>query len=176
MRKPLPANPGSPQRYNHEYERRVTCNLLMVFEPKACLRYIDVSKRRTALDFAQQMKALVDEHTPEAERKWLVLDNLNTHRGRTLRSVLAGRGQMHLPSPGVSIGAQARVLAKPSGDRVLDALSGVGWRKEDSGYGGAWGEKSRDGNEIATRRVRPRSGASRRRTLERSRGASTRRV
>ena len=36
--------------------------------------------RRTAVDFAQQMKWLVDEAYPEATVIRLVLDNLNTHK------------------------------------------------------------------------------------------------
>jgi hypothetical protein len=32
---PLPAKPGRPERYDYEYERRGTANLLVVFEPRA---------------------------------------------------------------------------------------------------------------------------------------------
>jgi hypothetical protein len=38
-----------------------------------------VTEQRTRHDFAQQMKWLVDEGYPEAERIRVVLDNLNTH-------------------------------------------------------------------------------------------------
>jgi transposase len=40
---------------------------------------VEVTKRRTKEDFAHQMKALVDEHYPEAKMIRLVMDNLNTH-------------------------------------------------------------------------------------------------
>ena len=58
---PLPTKPGRPARYDYEYERRGTANPFAVFEPKANWRHLDVSDRRTAVDFAHQMRALVDE-------------------------------------------------------------------------------------------------------------------
>jgi transposase len=83
-RTPLPPKPGVPERYDYEYERRGVCNLFMFFEPKASWRHIDISKRRTAQDFAQQMRKLVNEHYAEAEKIRVVLDNLNTHTGGAL--------------------------------------------------------------------------------------------
>ncbi len=41
---------------------------------------MDVTTRRTKLDFAKQMKELVDDHYPDATKITLVMDNLNTHR------------------------------------------------------------------------------------------------
>ena len=78
-RVPIAAKPGRPQRYDYEYERRGVRNLFMIFEPKASWRHVDLSERRTACDFAQQMRKLGDEHYPEAEKIRVVLDNLNTH-------------------------------------------------------------------------------------------------
>ena len=83
-RVPIPPRPGCPQRYDYEYERRGVCNLFMFFEPKASWRHIDIRERRTAHDFAQEMKELVDEHYPNAEKIRVVLDNLNTHSGAAL--------------------------------------------------------------------------------------------
>jgi hypothetical protein len=40
---------------------------------------VEVTERRTELDFAQQMKWLVDERYPQAAVIRLTLDNLNTH-------------------------------------------------------------------------------------------------
>jgi len=78
-RVPLPQKSGTPERYDYEYERRGVRTLFMFFEPKASWRHIDIRKRRTACDFAQQMKKLVDKHYPEAEKIRVVMDNLNTH-------------------------------------------------------------------------------------------------
>ncbi len=78
-RTPLPARPGRPARYDYEYSRRGTANLFACFEPKAGRRHLEVTDRRTAVDFAAQMRALVEEHYPLAEKIRVVLDNLNTH-------------------------------------------------------------------------------------------------
>lgn len=78
-RTPIPARPGSPERYDYEYERRGVRNLFMFFEPKTSWRHVDVTERRTAVDFARQMRKLADEHYPKAEKIKVVLDNLNTH-------------------------------------------------------------------------------------------------
>ncbi len=43
-----------------------------------------VTERRTALDFAEQMRWLVDEAYPEAQTIRVVLDNLNTHTAASL--------------------------------------------------------------------------------------------
>jgi hypothetical protein len=83
-RLPLPPKPGSPRRYDYEYERRGTANLFVVFEPKSGWRHIDVTERRTGRDFALQMRRLIDEHYPEAEKVRVVMDNLNTHTPASL--------------------------------------------------------------------------------------------
>jgi hypothetical protein len=79
-RLPLPARPGQPERYDYEYRRNGTCNLFMFLDFEAGWRHVAVTERRTKLDFAHQMKWLVDEQFPEAERIRVILDNLNTHR------------------------------------------------------------------------------------------------
>ncbi len=83
-RVPLPAQPGQVERYDYEYQRNGTCNLFMFFEPDRGWRHVAVTERRTLLDFAQQMKWLVDEAYPEADVVQVILDNLNTHRAAAL--------------------------------------------------------------------------------------------
>jgi hypothetical protein len=78
-RTPLPALPGQPRRYDYEYRREGSCNLFMFFEPLAHWRHVKVTERRTAKDWAQCMKELVDIHFPEAVLISVVQDNLNTH-------------------------------------------------------------------------------------------------
>jgi DDE superfamily endonuclease len=78
-RQPLPVAPGRPTRYDYEYRREGTCNLFLFFQPLAGWRHVEVTARRTAQDFAQCMKALVDVHFPKAALISVVLDNLNTH-------------------------------------------------------------------------------------------------
>jgi hypothetical protein len=78
-RQPLSAQPGQPERYDFEYERIGVSNLFMFFEPLTAWRHVEVTDQRTSVDYAQQMKYLVDKRYPEAEKIRLVQDNLNTH-------------------------------------------------------------------------------------------------
>jgi hypothetical protein len=83
-RTPLPRKPGRVVRYDYEYERRGMLNIFAFFEPKRGWRHLDVTERRTAVDFAHAMRRLADEHYPEAEKVRVVLDNLNTHTPASL--------------------------------------------------------------------------------------------
>ena len=76
---PLPASPGHVLRYDYEYKRNGTRNLFLFFEPLAGWRHVEVTEQRTKLDFAHQMRWLVDVAYPDAERIEVVMDNLNTH-------------------------------------------------------------------------------------------------
>ena len=76
---PLPGKPGQPERYDYQYERNGVANLFMFFEPLAAWRHVEVTDRRTAIDYAQQMKYLVDERYPDAIKITVVQDQLNTH-------------------------------------------------------------------------------------------------
>jgi len=78
-RRPLPAKPGRPERYDYEYKRNGTRNLFIFFQPLAGFRHVRVTERRTKIDFAHCMKFLVDDLFPEADKVVIVLDNLNTH-------------------------------------------------------------------------------------------------
>ncbi len=78
-RLPLPASPRQVLRYDYEYRRNGTRNLFLFFEPLAGWRHVEVTERRTKLDFAHQMRWLVDVAYPVAECIEVVLDNLNTH-------------------------------------------------------------------------------------------------
>jgi transposase len=82
--KPIPAEPGKPERCDYEYVRAGTANLFMMVEPLRGWRKVNVTMRRTKVDFAMQVKELVDVHYPDAERITLVMDNLNTHRMSSL--------------------------------------------------------------------------------------------
>lgn len=78
-RLPIPARPGQVQRYDYEYRRNGTRNLFLFFEPLAGRRHITVTERRTKLDFAHQMRWLVDVAYPNVACIDVLLDNLNTH-------------------------------------------------------------------------------------------------
>src|ERR1051326_6254383 len=78
-REPIPAGPGRARRVDYEYRRNGTGNVFMMVEPLAGWRHVEVTERRTAVDFAHQLKWLVDEGYPTAKVVCVVLDNLNTH-------------------------------------------------------------------------------------------------
>jgi hypothetical protein len=84
VRPPLPVKPGRVQREDYEYERDGTLNLFLFCEPLRGWRSVTVTARRTKVDWAHQIKELVDVHYPETERIRLVMDNLNTHTPATL--------------------------------------------------------------------------------------------
>ncbi len=79
VRTPAPVRPGQPARYDDEYRREGTANLFLLFQPLRGWRHVEVTERRTSLDFAHQMKTLVDVHFPAAEQIRVVPDNLSTH-------------------------------------------------------------------------------------------------
>ena len=79
-RRPLPAAPGQPERGDYADERHGTAHLFLVFESLAGQRRGHVTERRTALDFAQVLRAVRDVQYPHAEKIMLVMDNLNTHK------------------------------------------------------------------------------------------------
>jgi hypothetical protein len=89
VRQALPVRPGRCLRYDYEYRREGTCNLFMCFEPLQGWRHVQVTDWRTAQDFAQCMKDLVDVRCPDAALISVVLDNLNTHTPAALYATFA---------------------------------------------------------------------------------------
>jgi len=75
----LPIQPGQTRRVDYEYQRNGTRNLFMFFEPLAGWRHVEVTERRTAQDFAHQMRWLVDIAYPDTDCVEVILDQLNTH-------------------------------------------------------------------------------------------------
>jgi hypothetical protein len=82
--RPIPAEPGQPERFDYEYVRNGTANLFMISEPLLGWRAVQVTERRTAKDFAEVVRWLVEEVHEEAETIVLVVDNLNTHKPASL--------------------------------------------------------------------------------------------
>jgi hypothetical protein len=83
-RLPVAMQPGRPVRVDCEYERNGTANLFMMFAPIEGWRHVEVTDRRTAVDYAQVLKELADVHFAKAETIVLVQDNLNTHAAASL--------------------------------------------------------------------------------------------
>jgi hypothetical protein len=66
-------------KYDCEYERKGTCSIFMFTEPLAGWRHAHALAQRTRVDWAHQLKWLLDEVYPAAQKVVLVMDNLNTH-------------------------------------------------------------------------------------------------
>jgi hypothetical protein len=78
-RQPLPPRPGEPERYDYEYERHGTANIFLFTEPLGGWRHVSVTERHTKVDWALQVRELLDVRYPKAKKVILVSDNLNVH-------------------------------------------------------------------------------------------------
>lgn len=75
-----PMAPGQEAREDCEYARYDTANFFLAVEPLAGRRTVRATARRTALDFGEELRVLVEDDYRDAECIVLVTDNLNTHR------------------------------------------------------------------------------------------------
>lgn len=71
--------PGDDRKVDSEYVRNGTCSIFAFVEPLGGRHHASVKECRTAIDWAHEIKFLVDEMYPSAETITLVMDNLNTH-------------------------------------------------------------------------------------------------
>jgi len=78
-RTPIATGPGKPKRIDYEYERRGTADVFLFTEPLGNWRCVEITETRTRIDWAIQVRNLVDVYYPQAEKIRLVMDNLNTH-------------------------------------------------------------------------------------------------
>ena len=76
---PLPLRPGAPRRVDDKYERHGVRALLMFYDPIGGWRRVGCRDSRTRLDWADEVRRLLNEDYPQAETVTLVCDNLNTH-------------------------------------------------------------------------------------------------
>jgi len=83
-RVPLTAKPGTPERFDTEYERNGTSNIFISFEPLTGKRRLKVTDHRKKSDWAHFVKEIVDIDYPKADKIILIMDNLNTHTGSSL--------------------------------------------------------------------------------------------
>lgn len=76
--------PGDNKKVDAEYVREGTCSIFAFIEPLGGHHHVSVREHRTAVDWAEEIKYMVDEMYPEAEKIILVMDNLNTHKPSSL--------------------------------------------------------------------------------------------
>ena len=73
---------------DYEYKRAGTRNIFVAIEPKGKRRRVEVTARRTKVDFVAFVKNLLETVYATAITVHLVLDNLNTHFRQTFVDVL----------------------------------------------------------------------------------------
>lgn len=78
-REPVPMAAGKPRKVDAEYVRNGTCSIFVYSEPLRGWGYANAHKRRTKVDWAGEIRWLLEERYPQAKKVRLVSDNLNTH-------------------------------------------------------------------------------------------------
>jgi len=79
VRMPLPAGPNHVEKYDYEYQRNGTANVFMFTEPLNGWRKVSIREKKKKEDWAMEIRSLLTEFYPEADRVILVCDNYNTH-------------------------------------------------------------------------------------------------
>jgi len=74
-----PMEPGRPVREDYHYERRGVQSIFMFFDPLRGWRRTSCRDNRTRVDWAEEIRQLLDKDYPHAKKIKLVCDNLNTH-------------------------------------------------------------------------------------------------
>jgi transposase len=136
-RQPLPAGPGQVERVDYEYRRCGTVNLFVMVDAHRPWRRVKISEQRTACDFAQCMRELVDVDFPRAERIRVVMDNLSTHTPGSLYEAfpapeahrILGRLEFHFTPKHASwlnmVEIEIGVLKGQCLDRRIDTREGL---------------------------------------------------
>jgi hypothetical protein len=75
--------PGRSKRRDCEYVRRGTANVFCIVEPKAGRHLTHATKTRKGPRFAATMKRIADAY-PRARTIHVIMDNLSTHREKSL--------------------------------------------------------------------------------------------
>lgn len=84
VRPGLPGKPGQIERYDVEYERNGVAHLIQFYAPFTGWRRIEVADNHAALQWAKDVRTLVEQDFAKAKRITLVMDNLSTHTGASL--------------------------------------------------------------------------------------------
>ncbi|MYH79174.1 IS630 family transposase [Candidatus Poribacteria bacterium] len=98
LRSPIPVKPGRIARIDYEYKRIGSVSAFLFTAPFQGWRRVSVRERRTAIDWAEEVKHLLDEVYPDAERVTVVCDNLNTHRLTSLYKAFPAEEALGLAS------------------------------------------------------------------------------
>lgn len=80
----IPMKPGSDAKIDYEYERCGVANIFIASEPLQGKRYVEVTLRKTKIDWAKFVKKIADKWFRDAKKIILVMDNLATHTAAAL--------------------------------------------------------------------------------------------
>ena len=78
-REPIPMRRGDIAKVDSEYVRNGTASIFCFIQPHSGRMFHFTEPTRTAVDWAEKVRHLVDHVEPDAEKIVLVMDNLNTH-------------------------------------------------------------------------------------------------
>ncbi len=76
---PIPMAPGHAATEDYHYERRGVRAIFLFFDPVRGWRRVSGRDSRTRVDWAEEVRRLLDEDYADARKVKLVCDNLNTH-------------------------------------------------------------------------------------------------
>jgi hypothetical protein len=76
---PIPMKPHQDAKVDYHYERQGVRALFMFFDPVRGWRRVSTREHRTRVDWAQEVRQLLDYDYPDAHKVKLLCDNLNTH-------------------------------------------------------------------------------------------------
>ena len=147
LRTPIAGYPGQVERYDYAYKRNGTAVNFLFTEPLADWRKVQVREQRTQVDWAQEIRRLLEEDYPDADKVILVCDNLNTHTIASLYAAFPPEVARHLverleihhtPKHGSWLNIaeiELSILTRQCLDRRIPTLDRL--RKET----GAWGRR-----------------------------------
>jgi len=76
---PQAMQPGCDLKQDYHYDREGVRALFMFFDPIRGWRRVTSREHRSRIDWAEEVKQLLDEDYPHARKVKLLCDNLNTH-------------------------------------------------------------------------------------------------
>lgn len=79
VHEPIPEAPGHPAKEDYHYQRHGVQSLFLFFDPIRGWRRVSCRDSRTRVDWAEEIRQLLEEDYPKAPKVRLVCDNLNTH-------------------------------------------------------------------------------------------------
>jgi len=82
-----PMKRGQPKRRDSEYVRKGTANVFCAVEPKTGKHMPRATRRRRGRDFAKMLQTIASRY-PRARKIHLVMDNLSTHKQKSLIDAL----------------------------------------------------------------------------------------